>query len=75
MAMNLATRRCYTPSGSDEAQGLVPKHILNHGQLNEWEFQNVLKGERWAFDRKHKNTLEIQFIRQLHKRMFGDTWR
>jgi Fic-DOC domain mobile mystery protein B len=34
-----------------------------------------LKGERWAFGRKHKNMLEIQFIRQLHKRMFGDTWR
>lgn len=75
MAMNLDYPPGATPLDPDEAQGLIPKHILNHGQINEWEFQNVLKGERWAFGRKHKNMLEIQFIRQLHKRMFGDTWR
>lgn len=73
--MNLDYPPGATPLDPEEAQGLIPTHILNHGQLNEWEFQNVLKGERWAFDRKHKNTLEIQFIRRLHKRMFGDTWR
>lgn len=31
--------------------------------------------ERWAFGRKRKDVLEIGFIRTLHKRMFGDTWR
>lgn len=75
MALSLDYPPGATPLDPDEAQGLVPKHILNHGQLNEWEFQNVLKGERWAFGRKQKLMLEIQFIRQLHKRMFGDTWR
>ncbi len=64
-----------TPLDPDEAEGLIPKHIVNHGQLNEWEFQNVLEGERWAFGRKRKDLLEIAFIRTLHKRMFGDTWR
>jgi len=28
-----------TPLDPDEAEGLIPKHIVNHGQLNEWEFQ------------------------------------
>lgn len=64
-----------TPLDPDEAEGLIPKHIVNHGQLNEWEFQNVLAGERWAFGRTQKLVLDIQFIRRLHKRMFGDTWR
>ena len=64
-----------TPLDPDEAEALIPKHIVNHGQLNEWEFQNVLDGERWAFGGKHKDLLEIGFVRTLHRRMFGDTWR
>jgi len=34
-------------------QGLNPKHIGNHGQLNEWELANIVQAERWAFSRKH----------------------
>lgn len=71
-----------TPLDPDEAAGLKPKHIINHGQLNEWELANVLQGERWAFGgaRKRKyptmhELLTLDFIRALHKRMFGDTWR
>jgi Fic-DOC domain mobile mystery protein B len=71
-----------TPLDPDEATGLIPKHIVNHGQLNEWELVNVLQGERWAFGnarrRKYPTTddlLTLDFIRALHKRMFGDTWR
>ena len=59
----------------DEAEALIPKHINNHRQLNEWEFQNVLEAERWAFGRKHNTIGNIQFLRRLHKRMFGNTWR
>lgn len=64
-----------TPLDSDEAAGLIPSHIANHGQLNEWEMANILDGERWAFGRKHKDPIESAFICRLHKRMFGDTWR
>jgi Fic-DOC domain mobile mystery protein B len=64
-----------TPLDADEAAGLVPSHVANHGQLNEWEMANILEGERWAFGRKHKDLLESAFICRLHKRMFGDTWR
>ncbi len=59
----------------DEAAGLIPSHITTHGQLNEWELVNIVEGERWAFSRKQKNLLSIEFMRRLHKRMFGDTWR
>jgi len=74
-----------TPLDPDEVAGLMPKHIVNHGQLNEWELVNVLQGERWAFAiggggrRRNFATvhdlLTLDFVRALHKRMFGDTWR
>jgi Fic-DOC domain mobile mystery protein B len=64
-----------TPLDPDEAAGLIPSHISTQGQLNEWELANILEGERWAFARKHKRLIESNFVRGLHKRMFGDTWR
>lgn len=64
-----------TPLDPDEAAGLIPSHIATHAQLNEWEMANIVQGERWAFSRKHKNLLELDFVRGLHKRMFDDTWR
>ena len=43
--------------------------------MNEWELVNILEGERWAFGRKRKDLLTLDFVRRLHKRMFGNTWR
>lgn len=63
-----------TPLDADESKGLVPQHIATQGQLNEWEHQNILEGQEWAFSRKRKNLLTIEFMRSLHKRMFGNTW-
>lgn len=75
MVINFDYEPGATPLDPDEAAGLMPSHISTHAQLNEWEMVNILKGERWAFSRKRKNIFERDFIRQLHKRMFGDTWR
>ena len=75
MAINFDYAPGATPLDPDEAAGLIPSHITNHAQLNEWEMVNILEGEHWAFSRKHKNMLESDFVRRLHKRMFGDTWR
>jgi Fic-DOC domain mobile mystery protein B len=80
--MNIDYPEGATPLDPDEASGLIPTHITNHGQLNEWELTNVLKGERWAFGASRRRTfrttdqmLSPEFVRALHKRMFGDTWR
>ena len=75
MALSLDYPPGATPLDPDEAAGLIPSHITTHGQLNEWELVNIVEGERWAFSRKQKNLLSIEFVRRLHKRMFGDTWR
>ena len=73
--MNLDYPPGATPLDPDEAAGLIPSHIANHGQLNEWEMVNILAGEQWAFGRRHPDLLGNGFICRLHKRMFGDTWR
>lgn len=75
MAIKFAYPFDATPLDPDEAAGLIPSHISNNAQLNEWEMANILEGELWAFSRKPKNILEIDFIRRLHKRMFGNTWQ
>ena len=64
-----------TPLDPDEAAGLIPAHIATQEQLNEWELANILEGERWAFARGRRDLLSVRFVRSLHKRMFGDTWR
>ena len=59
----------------DETVGLIPMHIANRAELDEWELSNIVDGELWAFSRRHRNLLEPDFIRELHRKMFGDTWR
>lgn len=64
-----------TPLDPDDAAGLIPSHITTQGQLNEWEFQNVAEGTAWALSRKRRNLLTADFTRELHRRMFGNTWK
>ena len=64
-----------TPLDPDEANDLIPSHITTKEQLNEWEAENILEGERWAHSRKKKGVLEEKFVRDLHKHMFGKTWK
>lgn len=64
-----------TPLDPDESAGLIPSHIATQGQLNEWEQQNILEGERWAFSRRNVKPLSLQFVQDLHKHMFGRTWK
>ncbi len=64
-----------TPLDPDEAAGLIPDHITTQGQLNEWEQANVLEGQRWTLaPRNREDPLTEQFVRELHARMFGETW-
>jgi len=59
----------------DEAEGLIPTHISSRVELNEWEQANIVQGERWAFSQQRINALTVHFVKQLHRRMFGETWR
>jgi len=65
-----------TPIDPDEAAGLIPPHVRTQAELNEWEQANILEGERWALRRGSRaDPLTERFVRALHKRMFGSTWR
>lgn len=72
--MNLDYAPGATPLDADELASLIPSHITTQGELNEWEQLNIVQGETWA--RKYrKEILEEGFLRQLHKKMFGETWQ
>ena len=75
MAVKRASASGATPLDPDEAAALIPRHIATQGQLDEWEQQNILEGERWAAARRRKEVLDERFLRELHKRMFGGTWK
>jgi Fic-DOC domain mobile mystery protein B len=63
-----------TPLDADELASLVPGHITTQGELNEWEQANIVQGDQWA-RKQRKEILNDAFVRQLHKQMFGETWR
>lgn len=64
-----------TPLDPDEAEGLIPTHITTQGDLNAWEQTNILQGAHWASRQKKRALLDEGFVRDLHKRMFDQTWR
>ncbi len=74
MAVNLDYPSSATPLDGDELANLIPQHITTQGELNEWEQLNILQGEAWA-RKQRRDTLDEAFVRQLHRHMFGDTWR
>lgn len=74
MAINLDYPPGATPLDADELASLIPSHITTQGELNEWEQLNILQGEAWA-RKQRKKILDEAFLRQLHKQMFGETWR
>lgn len=63
-----------TPLTPEEMDGLVPTHITLKRELNELEQANILNADLWAFRRK-RNVLDPDFLKRLHKRMFGDVWK
>ncbi len=63
-----------TPLTAEEQDDLIP-YVANRGQLNRLEQSNILEAERWAFSRRRTDLLSLDFMRDLHRRMFGEVWR
>ena len=64
-----------TPLTDEEREQLIPAYITLRHELNEAEQINIGQALRWAAARKKRDVLDQNFLRQLHKRMFGDVWR
>ncbi len=63
-----------TPLTHEEKLGLIPSYMTQRSELNEAEQINITQGERWAFSRS-RDVLDVDFLREVHKRMFGEVWR
>lgn len=59
----------------DELDGLKFKHVTMRGELNELEQANVENGLLWLNRRRKGDVLSEEFVRELHRRLFGDVWR
>ncbi|HAA41672.1 MULTISPECIES: mobile mystery protein B [Pseudomonas] len=75
MAIELELKPGQTPLDPDEVAGLKPRHIATQGELDEWEAQNILKASRWVARQKKLDVLNDHFCRELHVKMFDDTWK
>ncbi len=63
-----------TPLTEEEKDGLKLKWITNRAELNELETKGIIDAEIWLLTNK-KNILNENFIKTLHKKMFGNIWK
>jgi Fic-DOC domain mobile mystery protein B len=68
-----------TPLDPNLRKDLLQTWITNRSDLNEAEQENILKGSAWARrSRRAPEAADIltdDFVRTLHKQMFGEVWR
>jgi Fic-DOC domain mobile mystery protein B len=63
-----------TPLTPEEREGLLQTWITYRRDLNEAEQTNIAAGTAWSWRVRRRDLLSAEFIRQLHKRLFGDVW-
>jgi len=67
-----------TPLEPQEGEDLLQTWITHRRDLNEAEEENIVEGAAWARGRRRlplERMLSEDFMRTLHKRMFGDVWQ
>lgn len=64
-----------TPLDPNEIAGLLLTHITTRSELDRWEQDNINEALAWLEQRKPKDILNELFMKQLHKRMFGNVWK
>ena len=64
-----------TPLTPEEKDGLKLKWITLRSELNEAEARNIAQAQVWLMSNKNKDVYSDTFLRELHKKMFGDVWK
>jgi Fic-DOC domain mobile mystery protein B len=59
----------------NDADDLIPTHITTRVELNAWEQANIRQALAWMSDRRSRVVLDVRFVRELHRRMFDNTWK
>lgn len=63
-----------TPLDPDEIEGLKFDHITTRGELDELEQASITQGLQWLGRRRGGDILTEDFIRTLHRHLFGEVW-
>lgn len=63
-----------TPLDPGEREGLRFPHVTTRGELNELEQANIQSGLLWLGRRRKGDVLNESFMRELHRRLFGEVW-
>lgn len=66
-----------TPLDEEEKEGLRIPSITTREELDEFEQLNIEKAIQWTFGKKLKaeQLFSEKFIKELHKRMYGEVWK
>lgn len=64
-----------TPLELDEIEGLRFAHITTIGELDQLEQANIVEGMQWLKKQRNADILSEGFVRDLHKRLFGQVWK
>jgi len=66
-----------TPLSEEEFDGLNILSITTREELDEFEQLNIEQAIQWTFGKKvlPNDLLSEKFIKDLHKRMYGDVWK
>lgn len=77
MGLELQHKDGQTPLDEEEKEGLKIKSITTQGELDEFEQLNIEKAIEWTIhaNLKPEKILTEKFIKELHKKMYGDVWK
>ena len=77
MGLDLEYKNGQTPLDEDEKEALLIPTVTTRGELDEFEQLGVEKANEWLLERKLSvnKILTVEFVKDLHKRMFGDIWK
>lgn len=77
MGLELKYSDGQTPLDEDEKEGLKIRSITTQAELDEFEQANIEKAVEWTIHNNFKteSILSEKFIKDLHKKMYGDVWK
>lgn len=77
MGLNIEYIDGQTPLTEEEQEGLKIPSITTREELDEFEQLNIEKAIQWTFGKKLKaeQLFSEKFIKDLHKRMYGEVWK
>jgi Fic-DOC domain mobile mystery protein B len=77
MGLNLTYSEGQTPLDEDEKEGLLIKSVSLKSELDEFEQLGIERANEWLLRQKlvTDEILSEDFVKLLHKKMFGSVWR